>query len=244
MRTRRSLLAAVVLLLVATGMAIDVRAEVAAETDTAGNYVRTVVLTSATNRALKIWSVERAWPHLAPLNPGGDLNGDLWPALAEDPNQYLRPWVVWSRSTGTDYDLAWSRWTPDGWTGTAWVEEPAAARIGDDLDPDLKFDGRGLALLVWWRNEGGTGRVYATAFQDVGWMPAFLVSDGGVDSRSPRITVLPDGRVLVAYYTPAGRVVRDLSSYVPLTITDDLDPFSRTATTSSSSVVPKSSAGH
>jgi len=239
MRTHRSLLAAVVLSLVAAGSAIDVRAEVAVETDSAGNYVRTVVLPSTANRTVKIWSVDRTWPHLVPLNPSGDLNGDLWPAIAEDPNQSLRPWVVFSRHTGCDYDLVWSRWTPGGWTAAAWVEEPAEARIGDDLDPDIEFDGRGQAVLVWWRNEGGSGRVYASAFQGVGWMPALLVSDAGVDSRSPRITVYPDGRVLAAYYTPAGRVVRDLSSYVPLTITDDLDPILHATGNSGSGSTPK-----
>jgi hypothetical protein len=244
MRTRRSILAAVVLSLVAAGFSGGVRAEIAAETDAAGRYVRTVVLTSAAGGDLNIWSVERRWTHLAPLNPGGDMNGDLWPTIAEDPGQHRIPWVVWSRFTGSEYDLAWSRFIPGGWAGIEWVESPGGARSGDDLDPVLAFDSRGLAILVWWRNEGGIGRVYATSFQDVGWMPALLVSDRGVDSRSPQVTVLPYDQISVAFSTPTGRVVRDLTGYLPLTILDDIDPINGIGTTSSSGVVPTSGPGH
>jgi hypothetical protein len=226
MRTRRSLAAAVALL-AAAGFGAAARAEVAAEVDLAGNYVRTTVLASASAKKPRIWSVQRSSGLARPLNPGGDQSGDLWPAIAENPQDSNHPWVVWSRGTGAGYDLAWSRWLPGGWTDPDWVEEAANASAGDDLDPRLAVNSEGRPYLVWWRDEGGEGRVYLSMFLFSRWMPAYPVSDPEVDSRRPRITLVDDGRIQVDYDTPAGRIIRLLVFSHPLSITDDLDPFAR-----------------
>jgi hypothetical protein len=226
MRTHRSFVAAVVFLATA-GYAFEARAEVVAETDVTGNYFRTEVLVGASAKKPKIWSVQRPRALSYPLNPEGDLNGDLWPVIAENPHEANHPWVVWSRNTRTGYDLAWARWLPTGWTRPAWVEDPVEASVGDDVDPRVAFGSEGRPYLVWWRNEGGVGRVYLSIFLVSRWMPAYPVSDGGVDSRLPGITLLDDGRIQVDYDTPAGHVVRFVTFIRPMSITDDIDPMAR-----------------
>jgi hypothetical protein len=214
-------------LLAAAGFGAEARAEVSAETDFAGNYVRTTVLAVASAKNPRIWSVHRLRGPAHPLNPSGDQSGDLGPTIAENPRDDNHPWVVWSRGTGAGYDLAWSRWLPSGWTDPDWVEEAAEASAGDDLDPRLALDSQGRPYLVWWRDEGGTGHVYLSIFLVSRWMPAYPVSDEQVDSRRPGITLLDDGQIQVNYDTPAGRVIRLLVLSRPLSINDDIDPFAR-----------------
>jgi hypothetical protein len=207
MRKQVSLFAAAVAL-VTVAWSPGPRAEVAAETDSVGNYIRTAVFASASVKKLKIWCVQRPRALYYPLNPEGDLNGDLWPSISENPFDSNHSWVTWSRYTGAGYDLAWSRWMPGGWAPTEWVEDPQPASAGDDLDPNATFNSQGRPYLVWWRNEGGIGTVYLSLFLVTRWMPGFPVSDVGVDSRLPTVTMLDDSRARVEYDTPGGHVVR------------------------------------
>lgn len=232
MNTSRSALALLVAALVLTQM--PARAEVAAETDIEGRYVRTVVFSNASVRNLKIWSVQREKIGYYPLNPSGDDNGDLWPLIADQPVGEFKPWVVWSRFNGADFDLAWSTFRKGSWRDVTWVED-APSSLGDDLDPAIAFDGEGRPHLVWWRNEGGTGRVYLSLFLVSRWMPAFLVSDQTVDSVQPDIEVRPDGTIEISYDTPAGRITRVVKFARPATITDDVTPFGRMTVTHESS---------
>jgi hypothetical protein len=225
MRTHRSFLAAVILSLAAAGCAPDARAEIAVETDYAGEYVRTVVVTRATVRSLRIWSVQRTLSSSNVLNPGGDVNGDLWPTIAENPFDSNHPWAVWSRFGGAGYDLAWGRWLPGGWTAPVEVQPGGGADDGDDLDPRIAFGPFGRPYLAWWRDEGGTGRVYFSMYGDGGWMPGAPVSDPGIDSRYPSISILDDGRIRVEFETPGGRVIRFVFVPVQNSITDDIDPI-------------------
>ncbi len=224
MFTRRSLVAATALLLAAV-LALESRAEVAAETDAYGNYVRTIVLTQASIRQVRVWKVvrRRMWG-LHPLNPDGDRTGDQFPAIAENPVDSNQPWVVWSRFNGYDYDLAWSRWTKGGWTPIQYVSP--VPEPGDDLAPQVVFDGTGRPYLAWWREEGGTGRVYLSFFLVTHWLPPVAVSDAGVDSRNPRLGIQSDGSVRVEYQTASGIDVRVVTLNEPETITDDLNPVS------------------
>ena len=85
MLSRRSLAAAAALLLTAPLAAPAIRAEVSAETDAFGRYVRTIVVTQASVRQHRIWQTVRRsiWGHQA-LNPNGDRTGDMYPAIAEN----------------------------------------------------------------------------------------------------------------------------------------------------------------
>lgn len=222
MSTRRSLVAAAGLAL-AMVLVPASRAEVAAETDAYGNYVRTTILTQSSVRQFRIWRVVRR--HMGgvyALNPEGDRAGDQYPAIAESPTDRNHPWAVWSRFNGSDFDLAWSRWLPGGWAPIRRVDDSLVP--GDDLGPRMVFDGGGRPYLTWWREEGGTGRVYLSCFLVTSWMPALLVSDPGVDSRNPRLGVQDDGSVLIEYDAPDGPEARVVTLVLPATITDDLNP--------------------
>jgi hypothetical protein len=202
------------------------RAEVSVETDPFGNYLRTVVYANTSGRTLRVWGVQRSRPLAFPLNRQGDFLRDGWPTIAENPAAGGWPWVFWSRSNGSDYDLVYSRWLGAGWSEIAWVE--AGPSAGDDLDPSADFDDEGQAVLAWWRNESGTGRIYLSRFQSAGWTAPLLLSDPAVDSRYPTVTALPDGAVRVDFHTPDGTVSVVVSFRKPLSINDDLAPVGAT----------------
>ena len=111
------------LCLLIPGLSLEVSAEVSVRTDRAGRYVSTQMSTTGARGEPVVWGLRgRASRRLHVLNPTGDLNGDLWPVILEVPHDDNRPWIVWSRFNGTDYDLAWSRWQAgEGWSEIAWV---------------------------------------------------------------------------------------------------------------------------
>ena len=214
-------------------------AEVAAELDGSGAYLRTVVLATSSAKNVRIWSKVTSRPNLHPLNLDGDLNGDLWPVVAEQPVGASRPWVVWSRFTGAGFDLAWSRFdaASRAWIPISWVE--SAGTFGDDLDPAVAFDSTGRPFVAWWRDEAGVGQIYLSLFLQSRWLVPFRVSDAGADSVAPTITMLSDTRVRIDYTTPEGTVTRTIEFHRPLTITDDATPFGRFSVTSSTTMLPK-----
>lgn len=222
--SRSTALAALALAAIA---ALPARGEVSAEVDPSGAYERTVILASNSARNIRIWTATRTRAGYVPLNPLGDLNGDLWPTVLENPLDGNKPWVVWSRFNGRDFDLAWSRFQSGAWTPVSPVE--TASATGDDLSPSLGLDTNGNAFLAWWRNENGIGRIYFSMFLITRWMPAFPVSDPGVDSINPVITILSDSRIRIDYDTPDGHVTRILAFMRPKTITDDITPFGSTS---------------
>lgn len=220
----------VALLALAWGLEGPARAEVAAEVDVQGNYVRTVVFSNSSVRNARVWGGPKEKIGFRNLNPTGDDNGDLWPLIVDQTAGERKPWVLWSRFNGADFDLAWSTFQAGSWREVSWLEA-APASAGDDLDPDAAFDADGRPHVVWWRNEGGIGRVYLSVFLVTRWMPAFLVSDLSIDSLHPSVTIRPDGKIEVAFDTPGGRVVRVVAFGRPSTITDDVTPFGRMTVT-------------
>ena len=210
--------------LVAGCCASAAQAEVSAETDVFGTYLRTVVSTNASVKSLRVWSVPRVRPTHWPLNVDGDDNGDLWPYIAENPVQGRWPWVAWSRYNGSDYDLVWSRWTGRGWTEPTVVE--ATPTAGNALDPVITFDHVGRTYLVWVNQSPvGTSEIYYSVYLSSRWMMPLRVSAEGEGARDPEITILDDGSAQVSYQTDEGPVVRTLRVTRPWTITDDITPF-------------------
>jgi hypothetical protein len=203
-------------------------AEVSAETDVFGNYLRTIVSSSSSSlsivKAPRVWTVNRVRPTYWPLNPTGDFTGDLWPSIAESPVQSRWPWVTWSRFNGVDYDLVWSRWTGRGWTPVATVE---TAPGGDDaLDSAVAFDQVGRAYLVWVsKPRTGPAQVNVSMFLSTRWMAPFRVSDTWENATDPTIEILADGNMVVTYDTAVGQVTREIRVTRPWTITDDITPF-------------------
>lgn len=230
MLSRRSLAAAVALLLAAPLVAPAVRAEVSAETDSFGRYIRTVVMTQASVRQHRIWQTVRRnfWGH-QPLNPNGDRTGDMYPAIAENGFERRHPWAVWSRFNGQDYDLVWSRWRPGGWSMIERVEPESP--FGDDLAPSVAFNTSGRGFLAWWRDDGGAGEVYVSVFLVTRWSDPILLSDPGVDSRNPHLSVLALGQMAVEFVTPGGHESRMVSLNGTTTITDDLNPVGQVSVT-------------
>jgi hypothetical protein len=223
MNRQRKRVAAGILLAVFGGIT-GVLAEVSSEVDPQGNYVRMVVLSDVLHKTPRIWSVQSARPDHLPLNPDGDVNGDSWPLILENPSDRNHPYVVWSRHTGAEYDLAWSRWLNGQWTEISWIEDrPNVA--GDDLDPAGTIDRDGRAYVSWWRDEGGTGRIYVSLYLTTQWMVAYPVSEPWEDGRYPGIHVGDDGNIRVSYQTPEGLVTRMVVFERPGTITDELDPY-------------------
>lgn len=207
---------------------VEALAEVSVRTDRDGNYVTTQVVYSGPYGAeRKVWSARgRASRAQVALNPYGDFNGDLFPTVVESSVAPYAPLVVWSRFNATEYDLAWSTWTKNGWTEISAIATPDGA--GDDLDPAVAFNEDGRAFLVWWRDEVGGGRVYLSVMlSNDRWMSPFLISQLGTDSRLPRMEVVDDASVLVEYETPAGTVSQVVALASPDTITDDINPQAR-----------------
>jgi hypothetical protein len=198
-------------------------AEVSAELDAFGNYVRTVVVTNDSARRTKIWSPFRSRTSRLMLNSTGDTTGDLWPAILESPID-KKPWVVWSHFDGSDYDLAWSRFGEREWLPVAGLL--AMDSVDSDLDPVLAFNDIGRAHVTWWRRDAaGRGRVYVSLYLQTRWMVPLLLSDCGEDGRSPTITIFPDRKIQVTYATPAGMVSKLVTPNSGATITDDINPF-------------------
>lgn len=229
---RRTWIAGAALLAVlATVGGADARAEVAAQTDPTGAYLGTIVTTNASTKKLKIWSQNRARKDLVPLNPKGDVDGDLWPTIMENLVEGNHPWVMWSSFNGVDYDLKWARWLNGDWTEVRWLNEYGVA-VGDDMDPVLAADSQGRTFAAWWRaDEVGFGRIYFSFFLESHWTTPWPVTGDLVDSRYPEITMESDDSIRIDYLTPGGEATAWVILQRPDTITDELNPFEQNTLT-------------
>ena len=223
MNTRRNCLVAVAVA-VAAATLLPARAEVSAVVDGFGTYVETVVITGPGPRNLRVWGYSGRKLGYYPLNMTGDSTGDRYPLIAENPMD-RNPYLVWTRPVGGDVDLMWSRWTGTAWTGVAPVG--VATTAGDDQNPNVAFDGDARPYLVWWRNEGGVGRVYLSIFLQSIWMAEIPVSDEGVDARNPRVSINDDKTIAIDFQTPSGFQSRTVSFDWPVSINDDITPMGR-----------------
>lgn len=134
-------------------------------------------------------------------------------------------WIVWSRHNDTDFDLAWSRWSGEGWEPIAWLS-PTSDQAGDDLDSNLDFGSDGRPYVAWWRNENGVGGVYFSLFLETHWLAPLRLSVAGVDARHPVISVDADDVITVTYDTGSGTVEQTVTLSSTVGITDDIDPMS------------------
>ena len=195
------------------------KAEVSARLDEEGQYAGMIVRISTTPR--KIWTSPIATINRRPLNPNGDLMGDLAPTIVENPRNQNYPTAIWSHPNGPDYDLVFSRWTAAGWAPLQFVQND---NLINDLEPRLSFNSTGRPYLVWWSDEGGTGAVYFSMFLETRWMTPVRVSSFGIDSRHADLWIGSDLAVTISYDTAAGRTNRILTIPNRSTITDDIDP--------------------
>ena len=201
----------------------SILAEVSAEVDASGKYLKMIYIEKATGKSVKVWTVFWIKSTYYPLNPYGDLNKDLKPAMRENIYDGNQPYVVWPRFDGNDYEIAYSKWTNTGWRPIAYVED--MDNLSDDLDPAITFDIHGRAYMAWWRDEQPYGKVYVSVFLNTKWMDAYPISDEGVDSWDPDIKFNEKGQIQITFTTPSGQETKCIVFHFPETITDDIDPF-------------------
>ncbi|MDH3628673.1 MAG: hypothetical protein OEV00_02755 [Acidobacteriota bacterium] len=203
----------------------NVFGEVVARTDRNGNYLSTQVIAEAGTEAAKIWAprgrTARALRYAVPLNPDGDLTGDLIPSYAEGELDQ-GSWVVWSRGTGAGYDLAYSRWYRGGWSAIRWIEDLSTE--ADEMDPMIDLDPAGVPYIVWWTEAEGRGTVHMTRFLETRWMDPLQLSSDSTDARNPIVSVTSLGIIYVQFETPEGLMTQTIRLTHPDTITDDINP--------------------
>lgn len=210
--------------LVTFGLGQESAAEVRVITNRAGVYETTRVLTGGPH-GTNVWGLIGRGAGSRTLNPGGDLDRDLWPTIVESTGPLRHPWAVWSKLNGADYSLVYSRWLGEYWEPVQWLEMHPS-KSGDNLDADLTFDASGRPYVVWWREEPFRDRVYLSVFLQTQWMSAYGVSPPVMDSRYPSIEIKEDGTILIWYETGSGNTVeQEVFFDAPVTITDDIDPL-------------------
>jgi len=109
------------------------------------------------------------WSAPAPLNQEADrdVGDDGSPELATDGRgSWVAVWTTWDsrgRSIGSDGDLlvAMSRDFGQTWTASQMVDVKAAKDYGEDLNPAVATDRRGLWLVAWDTNEPHEGSIGA-----------------------------------------------------------------------------------
>ncbi len=100
----------------------------------------------------------------APLNISPGATDNNLPQIALDASG--NPHVVWHRNDGGFYQLYYSADTGSGWT------VPLRLSIGitaGNSNPQITLDASGNPRVVWWGNDGSTGRIYYSAKTGSGW---------------------------------------------------------------------------
>jgi hypothetical protein len=220
----RRTMTGILLCLLVMSFCLEARAEVSVRLARNGKYLKTQIVPVGPNTEHRAWGLRgRGFRNGLALNPRGDVNGDLWPAVGEPAAAPHHPYVVWSRFNGANFDMAWSRWTGDGWQDIDYIASKPMP--GDDLDADIAFDSNGRPYVVWWADmEEGGGRVYFSLFLVNRWLPPILISDPAVDSRFPTLEVSTARELAVSFETPEGSMTHYVTLGSPNTIVDDSDP--------------------
>ena len=159
-----------------------------------------------------IWSQVRAGvPRQQMLNPLGDVSGDGAPTIRSHPVSGA-PWVVWPARVANVAQIAVSSWDGSRWTPRQYVVPTPEPYYLDDLNPDLTFDATGQPFLVWQRSDSINSVQFSTLSNGI-WTPPLRLSEEGVDSRFPSIT-LSAQTALVRFLTPGGWVTRSYETTV------------------------------
>jgi hypothetical protein len=159
-----------------------------------------------------IWSQVRAGVPLEyMLNPLGDNFGDLAPTLRTHPVNGA-PWAVWPANVANVKQIVVSSWDGKRWTKRQPVVASPDPLFIDGISPDLAFDRGGRPFLVWERS-ASTGSIEFSTLSNGVWTPPLRLSQEGIDSRSPSITVSGDVAT-IRFRTPAGWVTIDYATSV------------------------------
>ena len=177
--------------LAATVGQLPVRAEVSADPSPTG--VRMIIMGIIEGPdpiPQVIWEpVREVHPDLF-LNSDGAVRGDGRPDVAVDPATDW-PHVVWAWNNGTDHDIAYSRWTGDGWGETEFL----TSGTSNEIDPRIFVDEE-FIYVVWWEDE--SNKVWlVTRPRDGEWEISELVSQSLQTGMRPSV-VSWGGTVLIA----------------------------------------------
>ena len=213
--------------LIALAVSLPALGEVSARLNEDGDYVGMTYRIGVTN-GYRIWASAAPTFNRRPLNPTGDLLGDLSPTVVESTVDAHWPVAVWSHPNGGDYDLVFSRWTGRSWTPMSFVEQDNPY---NDLDPRISMNSEGRPYMAWYRTEATGGVVYFSIFLQSRWMTPIRVTGTTVDASSPQLVLSSDTRAVVTYMTPTGAQSRILTIPNTDSITDDIDPKIRTQIT-------------
>jgi hypothetical protein len=215
----RSVFAGAALLLFVVGS--PARADVTVILDQNGAYKCMSYRYGSMSGFPRIWSGTAIFPGPRTLNPNGDSLGDLAPTIVENPAHQRWPTAVWARRAGSDYDLVYSSWDGVQWAPTRYVHPDTAY---DELEPRLVYNSAGRLYMVWWANLPGSSAVFFSANFAGRWTSAVLISDDGVDSRHPSLTLQDESTVVVSFETSRGVETKWVQILDPATITDDINP--------------------
>jgi hypothetical protein len=208
--------------LIALTVSLPAFAEVSARLDEEGAYSGMVF--RITNPA-RIWTSPAPTFNKRPLNPTGDLLGDLAPTVVESSTADRWPVAVWAHPNGADYDLVFSKWTGRSWTPVSFVD---LDNPYNDLDPRIAMNSIGRPYMAWYRAEPSGGAIYFSIFMQSRWMTPIRVSASGVNSSDPQLSLQSDTRATISYMTPSGVQVHTITIPNTDSITDDIDPKIRT----------------
>ncbi len=177
--------------LAATVGQLHVRAEVSANPTSTGVSVMILGIIEGPDPSPQVlWEPVRAVDPELYLNPDGAARGDGRPAVGMDP---LTGWphVVWAWNNGTDHDIAYSRWTADGWGETEFL----TSGTSNEIDPRVYVDQEAV-YVVWW--EDGSNKVWlVTRPRDGEWEISEPVGQALQTGMRPSV-VSWGGTVLIA----------------------------------------------
>jgi lysophospholipase L1-like esterase len=132
-----------------------------------------------------------AWSPVARLGADASSPRILLDAALD---QAGRPWVVWSRYDGEDYEVYSSRWEGSGWSG----EETLTDDAGSDAWPGVVFLRGSLPVVVWANVHGRVSSLRARVFAAGAWGPTLELLAAEEEIAEPRVSAR-DGRLVVSW---------------------------------------------
>lgn len=99
------------------------------------------------------------------------------------------PYIVWSNSTGGNYEIYFSKWTPGvGWTqmdGTTLGYENISNNAGMSLYPEIRLGSNNKPYVIWQDATAGNGDIYLTHWDGTKW--AKMDGTLGIDNLSNNV---------------------------------------------------------
>jgi hypothetical protein len=135
-----------------------------------------------------------------PVDPASLANGGGNPILDRQPDLMMReglpPTVVFSKWSGSEYEIAFTQRIYGAWTAPVVLTDSA----DNDMNPRVAFDLNGLAIVAWCRAGLASSEVWVTRQRaDLTWTAETRVSGPSELARFPSIALSGDGRVRIAY---------------------------------------------